>query len=260
MVAHEGASAAGSPSGRHGGALAGPVSYAETYYPRFRYNWSELVALETERWKFVRAPRPELYDLRQDPKELHDVSAEHPRVVATLARHLESMNLLKAGDEPTPAALDPDALARLRALGYVGGADSAPARRTGPRPDPKDGLPLLQELLQAQADRDAGRLDEAARRLEALAQKDPENPAVFVALSSVYFRRNDTQGAIKAAKRAVALDPRVRRRRARPRLRVSGRGPSRRRRHRVRARAGARPRQPQGPPDPGRDVPRARRA
>ena len=207
MVADEGASAEGSPPADTAEALAGPVSYAETYYPRFRYNWSELVALETARWKFVRAPRPELYDLRQDPKQLHDVSAEHPRVAATLARHFESMNLLKAGDEPTPAALDPDALARLRALGYVGGADAAPARRTGPRPDPKDGLPLLQELLQGQADRDAGRLDEAARRLEALAQKDPENPAVFVALSSVYFRRNDTQGAIKAAKRAVALDP-----------------------------------------------------
>ena len=207
MVAHEGASAAGSPPTDTSDALAGPVSYAETYYPRFRYNWSELVAMETERWKFIRAPRSELYDLRQDPRELHDVSADHPRVVATLAKHLESMNLLKAGGEPTPAALDPDALARLRALGYVGSADSAPARRTGPRPDAKDGLPLLQELLQGQTDRDAGRLDDAARRLEALARKDPENPAVYVALSSVYFRRNDAQAAIKAAKRAVALDP-----------------------------------------------------
>jgi choline-sulfatase len=207
MVADEGASAAGSPPANTAEALAGPVSYAESYYPRFRYNWSELVALETARWKFVRAPRPELYDLRQDPKQLHDVSTEHPRVAATLARHFESMNLLKAGDEPTPATLDPDALARLRALGYVGGADAAPARRTGPRPDPKDGLPLLQELLQGQADRDAGRLDQAARRLEALAQRDPENPAVFVELSSVYFRRNDMQATIQAAKRAVALDP-----------------------------------------------------
>lgn len=207
MVAHEGDSAAGPSPTDTSDALAGPVSYAETYYPRFRYNWSELVAVETERWKFVRAPRPELYDLRQDPGELHDVSAANPRVVATLATHLESMNLLKAGDEPTPATLDPDALARLRALGYVGGADSAPARRTGPRPDPKDGLPLLQQLLQGQADRDAGRLDDAARRLEALAQKDPENPAVYVALSSVYFRRNDPPAAIRAAKRAVALDP-----------------------------------------------------
>ncbi len=207
MVAQESVSAAGSPPADTPDALAGPVSYAETYYPRFRYNWSELVALETRRWKFVRAPRPELYDLRQDPKQLHDVSAEHPRVVATLARHLESMRLLKAGDEPTPATLDPEALARLRALGYVGGADTAQARRTGPRPDPKDGLALLQELLQGQADRDAGRLDDAARRLEALALKDPENPAVYVALSSVYFRRHDAQGAVKAAKRAVALDP-----------------------------------------------------
>jgi len=207
MVAHEGASAVGSPPIDTSDALAGPVSYAETYYPRFRYNWSEIVAMETERWKFIRAPRPELYDLRQDPRELHDVSADHPRVVATLAKHLESMNLLKAGDEPTPAALDPDALARLRALGYVGGADSPTARRTGPRPDAKDGLPLLQELLQGQTDRDAGRLDDAARRLEALAKKDPENPAVYVALSSVYFRRNDAPAAIKAAKRAVALDP-----------------------------------------------------
>jgi choline-sulfatase len=207
LVAHEGASATGSPPSDPSDALAGPVSYAETYYPRFRYSWSDLAAVETERWKFIRAPRPELYDLRQDPGELHDVSAAHPRVVATLAKQLESMSRLKAGDEPTPTPLDPEALARLRALGYVGGADSALARRTGPRPDPKDGLPLLRELLQAQTDRDSGRLDDAARRLEALAQRDSENPAVFVALSSVYFRRKDADGAIKAAKRAVALDP-----------------------------------------------------
>ena len=72
-----GAAAAGRRRSRRrpSDALAGPVSYAETYYPRFHYDWSELVAVETERWKFVRAPRPELYDVRQDPKELHDVSA-----------------------------------------------------------------------------------------------------------------------------------------------------------------------------------------
>ena len=163
-------------------ALAGPVSYGETYYPRFHYNWSELVAVETERWKYVRAPRPELYDVRADPGELHDVAAEHPEIAATLARHLDSMNMERAGSEPTPSKLDPEALARLQALGYVGGADSTSARRTGPRPDPKDGLPLLQELLQAQTDRDAGRLDDALRRLEALTQKDPQNPAVYVTL------------------------------------------------------------------------------
>ena len=207
LVAHESHSEVGSPPTDTSEALAGPVSYAETYYPRFHYNWSELVAVETERWKFVRAPRPELYDLQEDPKQLHDIAAEYPRVAATLARHLEQMNLQKPGEEPAPAALDPDARARLHALGYVGEADSPRARRTGPRPDPKDGMPLLQELLRGEADRDAGRLDEAARRLEALAHTDAENPAVLVALTSVYFRRNDAEGALRSAKRAVALDP-----------------------------------------------------
>ena len=203
-VAHETSTP---PAADTADALAGPVAYAETYYPRFHYNWSELVAVETGRWKFVSAPRPELYDLRQDPKELHDVSAEHPAIAATLARHLESMHLRSEVEAPTPSTLSADERARLQALGYVSGAESGSARRTGPRPDPKDGLPLLQELLQAQTDRDAGRLDEALRRLDVLVQKDPENPSVFVTLSTVYDRKKDSDGAIRAAKRAVALDP-----------------------------------------------------
>jgi tetratricopeptide (TPR) repeat protein len=88
----------------------------------------------------------------------------------------------------------------------VSGNESVAARHTGPRADPKDGLPLLQQLLDAQAERDAGRLDPALARLEALAQKDPENPAVFVAIASVQGLRGDWDGAIQASKRALALD------------------------------------------------------
>jgi len=210
MLAHEAASAASpgpTAEAEAQEALAGPVSYAETYYPRFHYSWSELFAVETGRWKYVRAPRPELYDLRADPKELRDVSGEHPRVAATLAAHLEAAGLVKKGEEPKPAKIDPEALERLQALGYVGGAEGAAPRRTGPPPDPKDKLPLLQELLQGQALRDAGRLDEAVRKLEELVQKDPDNPAVHLALSSVHFRRHDAGNAIAAGRRAVQLNP-----------------------------------------------------
>jgi tetratricopeptide (TPR) repeat protein len=215
MVAQEVRASAGSPqltestrTPRAAGSepLTGPVSYAETFYPRFHLNWSELVAIETGRWKFVRAPRPELYDLEADPKELHDVAAQYPGVAATLRVHLEAMNLLKKGHEPLPAKIDADALERLRSLGYVSGAESATPNQ-GPLPDPKDEIPLLRELQEAQALRDSGQLDEAARRLEDLARKDPDNPAVHLALSSVYFRRKDAQAAIDSARRAVALAP-----------------------------------------------------
>ena len=216
MVAHEGApgstatGATAKPSGPVedlSEALFGPVAYAETYYPRFHYSWSELLAVETERWKFIRAPRPELYDLLADPKERQEVSGRYPRVAATLSAHLEAMNLLKAGGEPTPGKIDPEALERLQALGYVGTGDSPGTPRKGPRPDPKDKLPLLHELLQAQALRDAGRLEEAGQRLEQLARKDPDNPGVHLALSSVYFRLRDAPAAVLAARRAVELNP-----------------------------------------------------
>jgi choline-sulfatase len=205
------ATAASAPSGTEpGDSLDGPASYAESYYPKFHYGWSELVVLQTARWKLVRAPRPELYDRQADPAERVDVSTRYPRVAATLRAELEKMDVLGAGHEPAPAAIDPEALERLRALGYVGGNDANAAqapRRAGPLPDPKDRLPLLQELLRAQGLRDAGRLDESLESLVALSRKDPDNPGVQLALASVYFRQKNADGAIAAGRRAVEIDP-----------------------------------------------------
>jgi arylsulfatase A-like enzyme len=42
-------------------------AYVETLYPKTYMNWSELRGMRTDRWKFVLAPRPELYDLQHDP-------------------------------------------------------------------------------------------------------------------------------------------------------------------------------------------------
>ena len=131
-------------------AVAGPVSYAESYFARFHHGWSELVLLETGRWRSIRAPQPELYDRRTDPKDSDNVYARHRDVAATLTAQLESMNLLKAGGrahagQDRPPGSRAPAGARLRPA-------PAPARRRakGALADPKDKVPLLQELQRAQ--------------------------------------------------------------------------------------------------------------
>ena len=43
--------------------------FAETYMPRIEFGWSELHMVRDERFKYILAPRPELYDLKDDPKE-----------------------------------------------------------------------------------------------------------------------------------------------------------------------------------------------
>jgi arylsulfatase A-like enzyme len=45
-------------------------SYVETYFPRENYGWSELVGLIEGDWKLIKAPKPELYNLKTDPREI----------------------------------------------------------------------------------------------------------------------------------------------------------------------------------------------
>src|SRR5271154_1421337 len=46
-------------------------AYSETFYPFSSFGWSPLHALESERFHFIQAPNPELYDLATDPGETH---------------------------------------------------------------------------------------------------------------------------------------------------------------------------------------------
>ena len=62
--------------------------YAEAFYSRLHFGWSELVSLRDGRYQFIRAPREELYDLQQDPAERHDIAADHPEICEPLRAKL----------------------------------------------------------------------------------------------------------------------------------------------------------------------------
>ena len=118
-------------------------TYSETMYPRYHLGWSELRALRAGSLKLVDAPRPELYDLDTDPGEEHNLYELHPAVAAALARRLRARESGDTGRAPRNQAIDPDAAARLAALGYAaGGADMR--EQTASLPDPKDKIDLYQ--------------------------------------------------------------------------------------------------------------------
>jgi len=43
--------------------------YAEAFYSRLHFGWSELYSLTDSRYRYIKAPREELYDLQQDARE-----------------------------------------------------------------------------------------------------------------------------------------------------------------------------------------------
>ncbi|HZP48179.1 MAG TPA: sulfatase-like hydrolase/transferase [Vicinamibacterales bacterium] len=128
--------------------VAGPAprdpapSYAETLYPKWHFGWSELKSVRVGDWKYIDAPKPELYDMRGDAGERKNaIDARGPLaggLSAALTKIAGTFGAAATADAPQP---DPETLARLRSLGYVGIAAPSP---TGRGPDPKDMVPKLE--------------------------------------------------------------------------------------------------------------------
>jgi arylsulfatase A-like enzyme/predicted Zn-dependent protease len=185
------------------------VAWSETFYPRYHYGWSELEALRDGRFKFIAAPRPELYDLRADPRETRDLAASDPRRVAAFTRALDDLRTRlgtpRAARGPGPVTREVEE--RLQALGYVGGAVSARHLEERPRADPKDRIGLYNLLKRAGSAAIEGRLDEALALAEEALRQDAEIIEGHTLVGNFHARAGRQARAADAYRRALALDP-----------------------------------------------------
>ena len=102
-----------------GTAVPDRLVYGESMYPR-RFGQTPIRMVRDGRFKYIAARQPELYDLQNDPSELHDVSAARRSVMSALAQILQRIDA--SDDRPSPAGgLDPERRRRLEALGYASG-------------------------------------------------------------------------------------------------------------------------------------------
>jgi len=221
-----------------------PVTYAESLVPLLHFGWSDLRAVREGRWKYIQAPRPELYDLQADPGELRNLVDEQPSraetLRAALGRFLDVEREARPGDA---AAASPELLEQLGALGYVGGG--APAETRTPGADPKDmieefrfanvstregllrfhdkdyraSVARFEEVLRrgiesfevhfylARSLYALGRTDEAAAHFEEAARRLPAHAAAWEGLADCRAAARDTAGALEALRRGQAALP-----------------------------------------------------
>ncbi|HVQ28728.1 MAG TPA: tetratricopeptide repeat protein, partial [Vicinamibacteria bacterium] len=147
-------------------------SYAESLYGSLHYGWAPLYALRGEGFKFIDAPRPELYRLVDDPKETKNVIESRATVASGMRTHLA---VYRKADAPTAAPagapVDAEAAERLAALGYVGGGTFV---GTPSGADPKDEIGAYQayarDTQQALRSFRKGEFDEAIRVLTRLSK------------------------------------------------------------------------------------------
>jgi choline-sulfatase len=110
-------------------------AYSESVYPA-RLGWSPLFALRDGRFKLIDAPRPELYDLQDDPFEQRNIYDERGTLAKAMVGRIE---VLKGTSRPEERAhVTDDLQARLSSLGYVGSAATPAVADRSALPDPKD--------------------------------------------------------------------------------------------------------------------------
>jgi arylsulfatase A-like enzyme/Tfp pilus assembly protein PilF len=121
---------------RAGGRIPENESYAESLYGQLHFGYAPLRALRADGWKYIEAPKAELYRLAEDPGETKNLLYTRATVGSSMRSKLVAHDK-GAGSPPTDAvADDPAALERLAALGYVGGGGFKGGAPSGA--DPKD--------------------------------------------------------------------------------------------------------------------------
>jgi choline-sulfatase len=169
--------------------------YAESFAPLFDFGWSPLRTIRSGEFKFIEAPRSELYNVERDPAEAQDISGEDARRVSELREKTQRYTAPVVATTTQSREVQ----GRLQSLGYVGGGGpwSSPDR-----PDPKDRRELAAEMARVASGEVHGKALEAA--LRTIVRQDPNNPQANLRLGYVLLESNACADAIPHFKRAIA--------------------------------------------------------
>jgi len=169
------------------------------------FGWSALVSLRSGNQLYVRAPKPELYDLSADAGAKTNLYAGKRAAAVRLAVQLD--NFVKRISEGAPQALqdglDEKSREKLSALGYVAsGKPSAPTRI-----DPKDRIDVANDMHDASLAIEEGREASVIPLLLHVVTKDPQVQAAQYYLGIAYSRNGKFAKAIPPLRKAVELRP-----------------------------------------------------
>jgi len=151
------------------------IAIGETDYP-LRFGWAPLRSVRAGGFKFIEAPRPELYDLHADPGELTN---RYQLSDATVQKFRGMLAEIKGNASATASNL----------------------------PDPKDKIDEQNLLHTAMMASDDNRTGEARQALEKVLQLDPKSPTALRQLGELEFHSGDYTRAAEHLKQAREVRP-----------------------------------------------------
>lgn len=186
------------------------IAFGETDYP-LRFGWAPLRSVREGGFKFIEAPRPELYDLHADTGELNNrYTPWDSNVQKFRAQLAELRSRLPKPEHASAGAVGKGTTDELRALGYLGPSDalsSTAVPEPSLLPDPKDKIEEQNLLHTAMLAADDGRTADARVALEKVLQSDPKSPTALLQLGQIELSAGNADKAADYLRRATTVRP-----------------------------------------------------
>lgn len=160
---------------------ADQIAIGETDYP-LRFGWSPVKSIREGGYKFIEAPRPEFYDLKNDPRELHNTYTAADARIQKLRKAIADLGARHA--EATSGASTPSSL-----------------------PDPKDKIDEQNLLHSAMLASEDNQPDKARSALEKVLALDPKSPTGLQQLGQLELASKNYEKASGYLKRALEVRP-----------------------------------------------------
>jgi len=184
--------------------------YSESLLSEVGFGMAPLYGVRLGGFKWIRAPKSEVYDLTRDPREVANLYPAEARRGANLDRELAAIlddsrrRALAPQKSPMDNPMDKETLDSLQALGYLAPRASREAMQGI---DPKDGMPLYAKLEDARHLAQSKKWAESEKLLRELLKETPNNVTAVNILALVLTREGEYAAARTEYLRSLALDP-----------------------------------------------------
>ena len=189
--------------------VTAPV-YLESYHGYFTYGWAPLRGVMDRSWKFIQAPRPELYAWPHGEED-NEFRPGAPQAV----KSAEDLKRYPAADSGEQADMekflkDPsnqETLRQLMSLGYLSGSGTRPGQPG--LLDPKDAIGIESELRQASELNSTGQSAKGIPVLLGILKRNPQNVPALSMLGLAYLNSGRYDQARVCFEEEVKLKPQM---------------------------------------------------
>jgi len=189
-------------------------SYSEAEIPKTFY-WNALKSIRDSNWKYIHAAHPELYDLKNDPKELNNLAGKYRRKALELKKKLQDLLAKQVNfkEKENIAPPDEETAEKLKSLGYFqgGGTSGKEAEESDidkfNRPDPGEMIEVYRNFQRANSLAENGNYQGAISLFNKIIDADPKNPRFRLNLGNLYYDQKKYNEAILELKEAIKLEP-----------------------------------------------------